>query len=100
MEIKRIIKKVYTSQLCIDLPPSFIDRDIEILIIPQDEPTLSGKKRKRKPPVELKGKVKERRDVMRSASLSDWGMKHHDFSEDISGITFDERNMNDEDRKI
>lgn len=40
-----------------------------------DTPTLPEKKRKRKPPVELAGKIKERGDVMNSVPLSDWGME-------------------------
>jgi len=79
MEAKRYIKKVYTPQLYIDLPPSFINRDIEILIIPLDEvflpESLPEKQRKRKPPAELKGKVKDIGDVMSSAPLSDWGIE-------------------------
>jgi len=75
MEAKRYIKKVHTSQLYIDLPPSYINRNIEILIIPLDEKSLSEKKRKRKPPVELAGKVKDVGDVISSVPLSDWGIE-------------------------
>jgi hypothetical protein len=73
MEVKRLIKKVRTSQLNINLPPSFINRDLEILIITLDKPGQSEKKRKRKPPMELAGKIEECGDVMSSAPLSEWG---------------------------
>ncbi len=72
MEFKRLITKVHTPQLHIDLPPSFIKRNVEILIIPLDKTSLPEKKRKRNPPVELAGKVKECGDVMGSVPLSDW----------------------------
>lgn len=75
MEVKRLIKKVRTSQLNINLPPSFINRDLEILIITLDKPGQSEKKRKRKPPVELAGKIEECGDVMNSAPLSEWGIE-------------------------
>jgi hypothetical protein len=39
-----------------------------------DEQSLSVKKQKRKPPVELKGKVTECGSIMSSAPLSEWGI--------------------------
>ena len=75
MEAKRYIKKVYQPQLYIDLPPSFINRNIEILIIPLDSVSPPEKQRKRKPPAELAGKVRDVGDVMSSAPLSDWGIE-------------------------
>ncbi len=40
-----------------------------------DEPKSSEKKRKRKPPVELKGKATERGNIMSIAPLSEWGIE-------------------------
>jgi predicted ATP-binding protein involved in virulence len=40
-----------------------------------DEQSLSVKKQKRKPPVELKGKVTECGSIMSSAPLSEWGIE-------------------------
>ncbi|MBF0232784.1 MAG: hypothetical protein HQK65_07080 [Desulfamplus sp.] len=75
MEAKRYIRKIHTPQLYIDLPPSFINRNIEILIIPLDEVSLPEKQQKRKPPAALAGKVKDVGDVMSSAPLSEWGIE-------------------------
>jgi len=74
MEARRFIKTASTSQVLIDLPASLVNRKLEILVIPLDEPETPGKTRKRRPPVELAGKVRELGDVMSSAPASDWGI--------------------------
>ncbi|MCI5120600.1 MAG: hypothetical protein D3908_05305 [Candidatus Electrothrix sp. AUS4] len=75
MESRRFITKASTSQIQIDLPDSMVNRKIEILIIALEEATDKKKIRKRRPPIELAGKVKERGNVMESAPLSDWGIE-------------------------
>ena len=75
METRRFITKANTSQIQIDLPDSMVNRKIEILVIALEEATDKKKTRKRRPPIELAGKVKELGNVMESAPLSDWGIE-------------------------
>ncbi len=74
METRRFITKARNSQIQIDLPDSMVNRKIEILVIALEEATDKKKIRKRRPPIELAGKVKEMGNVMESAPLSDWGI--------------------------
>ena len=75
METRRFITKASSSQIRIDLPDSMVNREIEILVIALEEATDKKQKRKRRPPIELAGKVKEMGNVMESAPLSDWGIE-------------------------
>lgn len=75
MESRRFITRASTSQIQIDLPDSMVNRKIEILVIALEEATDKKKIRKRCPPIELAGKVKETGNVMESAPLSDWGIE-------------------------
>jgi len=75
MESRRFITRASTSQIQIDLPDSMVNRKIEILVIALEEAADKKKTRKRHPPIELAGKVKERGNVMESAPLSDWGIE-------------------------
>ena len=75
METRRFITKTNTSQIQIDLPDSMLNRKIEILVIALEDEKNKKKIRKRRPPVELAGKVKEVGNVMGSVPLSDWGIE-------------------------
>ncbi|MCI5133597.1 MAG: hypothetical protein D3920_00710 [Candidatus Electrothrix sp. AW2] len=66
METRRFITKANTSQIQIDLPDSMVNKKIEILVIALEEATDKKKTRKRHPPIELAGKVKEPGNVMES----------------------------------
>ena len=75
METRRFITKTNTSQIQIDLPDSMLNRKIEVLVIALEDAKNKKKIRKRHPPIELAGKVKEIGNVMESAPLSDWGIE-------------------------
>ncbi|MDU9051154.1 MAG: hypothetical protein Q3M30_20110 [Candidatus Electrothrix sp. Rat3] len=64
METRRFITKASTSKIQIDLPDSMVNRRIEILVIALEEAEHKRKTRKRRPPIELAGKVKELGNVM------------------------------------
>jgi hypothetical protein len=75
MQIQRKIQILDTPRLVIDLPPSFVNRQIEVLVITLDEgeTAASTPKRRRAPPAMLAGRVKELGDVMSSVPPEDWG---------------------------
>jgi hypothetical protein len=72
MQIQRTIQTLDTSKLVIDLPTSFANKRVEILVITLDdnEPQLTQKRRV--PPPQLAGRVKELGDVFSSAPCEDW----------------------------
>jgi hypothetical protein len=74
MKTRRFITKANTSQIQIDLPDSMLNKKIEVLVIALEDAKNNKKTRKRRPPNELAGKVKEIGNVMESAPLADWGI--------------------------
>ena len=73
MQIQRTIKTLDTPHLVIDLPASFTHRQVEILVMTLDDSEPTTAKKRRTPPVQFAGQVKELGDVMSSVSFSDWG---------------------------
>lgn len=74
MQIQRTIQTLDTPHLVIDLPASFAHQKVEILVMTIDDETepKPGKKR-RTPPPQFAGQVKELGDVMSTVSAADWG---------------------------
>lgn len=75
MEARRFITRANTSQIHIDLPDSMVNKKIEIVVTTLEEVKNEKKTRKRRPPIELAGKVKELGSVMDSVPPSDWGIE-------------------------
>jgi hypothetical protein len=75
MQVKRSIETLDSSRLVIDLPESFVNHRVEVLVITLDEPEATPPRRRRSPPSQFAGKVKELGDVMSSTSASDWGIE-------------------------
>ncbi len=74
MQLKRSIETVKSPHLVIDLPDSFMNRRVEVLVFTLDELDAGQPVRRRIPPPQFAGKVKELGDVMSSAPPSDWGI--------------------------
>jgi hypothetical protein len=74
MQVKRSIETPTSPRLVIDLPESFVNQRVEVLVITLDEPEASPPRRRRVPPPQFAGKVKELGDVMSSVPVSDWGI--------------------------
>lgn len=72
MQIQRTIQTLDTPQLVVDLPASFAQRRVEVLVITIDEPEPKPAKKCRIPPPQLAGQVKELGDVMSTVSATDW----------------------------
>jgi hypothetical protein len=73
MQIQRTIQTLDTPHLVIDLPASFAHRRVEILVMTIDDAEPITAKRRRTPPAQFAGQVKELGDVMSSVSVADWG---------------------------
>jgi hypothetical protein len=74
MQVKRSIETLTSPRLVIELPESFVNHQVEVLVVTLDEPEPTVTRKRRLPPPQFAGKVKELGDVMSSASLADWGM--------------------------
>lgn len=73
MQIQRTIQTVHTSHLVIEIPASFVHRQVEILVITLDKTESQTTRKRRIPPPQFAGRVKELGDVMSSVSADDWG---------------------------
>jgi hypothetical protein len=74
MQVQRLIEIIKSPHLVIDLPESFVNHRVEILILTLDDSPPVNSSRKRKPPPQFAGRVKELGDVMSSVPSTDWGI--------------------------
>jgi len=73
MQIQRTIQTIDTPHVVIEVPASFVHRQVEILVITLDETDSQPTRKRRVPPPQFSGRVKELGDVMSSVSADDWG---------------------------
>jgi hypothetical protein len=73
MQIQRIIQTIDTPHLVIEVPASFVNQQVEILVITLGETESQPTRKRRVPPPQFAGRVKELGDVMSSVSAEDWG---------------------------
>jgi hypothetical protein len=70
MQVQRRVEKVKNRQITIELPESFIDRKVEIIVLTLDEePPVS-----RQPHPAIAGKMQILGDVLESVPESDWSL--------------------------
>jgi hypothetical protein len=74
MQVQRLIETITSPRLVIDLPGSFVNHRVEILVLTLDDSELVNRVRKRTPPPQFAGRVRELGDVMSSIPSSDWGI--------------------------
>ncbi len=74
MQVQRLIETVTAPRLVIDLPGSFVNHRVEILVLTLDESEFVQLHKKRVPPPQFAGKVRELGDVMSSVPPADWGI--------------------------
>jgi hypothetical protein len=75
MQVQRSIQTPTSSRLVIDLPDSFVNQRVEVLVVTLDESEVVSPNKRRVPPPQFVGKVKELGDVISSVPLSDWGIE-------------------------
>ena len=69
MQVHRAIQTVDAPHLVIEVPASFIHRQVEILVITLNETKSQPMRKRRVPPPQFAGRVKELGDVMSSISV-------------------------------
>jgi len=75
MQIQRHIEQIASTRLVIDLPVSFLNHRVEVLILTLEEPMLeSSPKKRRAPPRQFAGQVKEHGDVINTVPLDHWSL--------------------------
>jgi hypothetical protein len=74
MQVQRLIETVTSPRLVIDLPASFVNHRVEILVLTLDDSQSVSSGKKRTPPPQFAGRVRELGDVMSSVPPSDWGI--------------------------
>ncbi len=75
MQIQRHIEQIASTRLVIDLPVSFLNHRVEVLILTLEEPMLeSSPKTRRAPPRQFAGQVKELGDVINTIPLDHWSL--------------------------
>jgi hypothetical protein len=72
MQIQRTIQTLDTPKLVIDLPESFVHQRIEVLVITLDEIDTQAVRKRRTPPPQFAGRVKELGDVLSSVPAENW----------------------------
>jgi hypothetical protein len=72
MQIQRTIQVLDTPRLVIELPASFVNQRIEVLVITLDESEPKPTQKRRAPPPQMAGRVKELGDVLSSVPPEDW----------------------------
>lgn len=77
MQVQRSIQTPTSSCLVIDLPDSFVNQRVEVLVVTLDESEAVSPHKRRVPPPQFAGKVKELGDVISSVPLSDWGIEEY-----------------------
>lgn len=71
MQIERRIEYLTSNCLTIELPTSFVNHKVEVLISIVDEAPAS---KKRRLPPSLPGSVIEKGDVINTLSFNDWNL--------------------------
>lgn len=74
MQIQRILQTVDKQSLVIQVPESFVNKQVEILVITLDESESKLPLQRRVPPPNLSGRVRDKGDVLSSAPAEDWGI--------------------------
>jgi len=68
MQIQQTIQTVETSHLLVQVPASFVHRQVEIIVLTLDETEFQPIQKRRTPP-QFAGQVRKRGDVMSSVSV-------------------------------
>jgi hypothetical protein len=74
MQIQRHIEQLTTPRLVLDLPPSFANQRVEVLVLTLDDAPPQIPRKRRVPPPQFAGKVKELGDVINTIPLADWSL--------------------------
>lgn len=74
MQIQRLLQTVDNQNLVIQVPESFVNKQVEILVITLDESESKTPQQRRIPPPNLAGRVRDKGNVLSSVPAEDWGI--------------------------
>jgi hypothetical protein len=72
MQVERLFRHVKDSHLSIDLPDSFNDRTVEIIILAPDQAPSETDRPHRRPHADIVGQIKIQGDILSTVPESDW----------------------------
>lgn len=70
MQVERRFEKVKDRRVLIELPDTFNDRQVEIIILTVEEPAIAH----RRPHPDIAGKIKIHGDILSSVPETDWDL--------------------------
>lgn len=70
MQVERRFEKVKDRRVSIELPDTFNDRQVEIIILTVEEPSVTH----RRPHPDIAGKIKIHGDILSSVPETDWDL--------------------------
>ena len=70
MQVERCFEQVTNRQVIIELPESFIDHQVEIIVLTVDEETAPS----RRPHPDITGKMQIVGDILASVPEADWDL--------------------------
>jgi hypothetical protein len=74
MQIQRHIEQIASTRLVIDLPDSFLHQRVEVLVFTLEEPLVKSSPKRRVPPPQFAGQVKELGDVINTIPIDHWNL--------------------------
>ena len=70
MQVERRFEQIKNRQVIIELPESFVDHKVEIIVLTVDEETSPS----RRPHPDIAGKMQITGDILTSVSEADWDL--------------------------
>ena len=74
MQAKRLFRQVIDRRVSIELPDSFNDRQVEIIVLALDEAPDETPRAHRRPHPDIAGQVKIHGDILNTVPESDWDL--------------------------
>lgn len=74
MQVERLFTQVTDRRVSIELPDSFNDRQVEIIVLALDDAPDQTPRAQRRPHPDIAGQVKIHGDILNTVPESDWGL--------------------------
>ena len=74
MQVERRFQQVRNRRVSIELPDSFNDRQVEIIVLTLDEPPAEAPRAQRRPHPDIAGQVRIHGDILGTVPESDWNL--------------------------
>jgi hypothetical protein len=74
MQVERLFTQVTDRRISIELPASFNDRRVEIIVLALDDVPDQAPRAQRRPHPDIAGQVKIHGDIINTVAESDWDL--------------------------